>query len=312
MTSTEDETTTLAKELIEAVATVLGSHPGHRVTHTKGTTLTGSFTATPRARTLTRAAHMQGDPVRVTVRFSNGDPNPLCPDAAQGDPRGMAVKFYLSDGSTTDIVCQSWPVFPTGTPEEFLAFIRAQGEGPEAFDAYLAANPKVAAAAAAIGAAGDPPRSWATMAFNSLVAYRLVNADGAGQFARWRLAPEPGEESLPEGERATADRDYLMTGILDLLPVRFRLLAQLAADEDQTVDSSSAWPEDREWVDMGVVEMTGPETERERDGDILVNDPTRVTDGIELSDDPILHIRTHLYGESVRRRSGVERPAYLR
>jgi len=40
-----------------------------------------------------------------------------------------------------------------------------------------------------------------------------------------------------------------------------------------------------------------------------VNDPTRVTDGIELSDDPILHIRTYVYGESVRRRSGVERPS---
>ncbi len=40
--------------------------------------------------------------------------------------------------------------------------------------------------------------------------------------------------------------------------------------------------------------------------------PTRVTDGIELSDDPILHIRTYVYAESVRRRTGVERPATLR
>lgn len=312
MTSTRVETPTLARELIDAVATVLGSCPGHRVTHTKGITLTGTFTATARARELTRAAHLQGEPVRVTVRYSNGDPNPVCPDAAQNDPRGMAVKFYLPDGSTTDVVCQSWPVFPTGTPEDFLAFIRAQGEGPEAFDAFLAANPKIAAATAAIGAAGDPPRSWATMAFNSLVAYKLVNAAGHGRFVRWRLTPEAGEESLPEAERSTADRDYLMDGILDQLPVRFRLLAQLAVDGDQTVDSSSAWPADREWADMGVVEMTGPETERERDGDILVNDPMRVTDGIEPSDDPILHIRTHLYGESVLRRTGAARPATLR
>jgi catalase len=34
-----------------------------------------------------------------------------------------------------------------------------------------------------------------------------------------------------------------------------------------------------------------------------------VTDGIEPSDDPILRIRTYVYGESVRRRTGVERPA---
>ena len=303
---------TLAKELVDATAEVLGSRAGHRVTHTKGTVLTGTFSATPRARELSRAAHLQGEPTRVTVRMSNGDPDPLCPDAALDDPRGMAVKFYLPDGSTTDVVCQSWPVFPTGTPQEFLEFIRARGEGPERFVAYLAENPKVAAAAAAIGAAGAPPRSWAHMAFNSLVAYRLVNAAGQGQFVRWRLAPEAGEQSLPESERAGADRDYLMDGIYEMLPVRFRLLAQLAADDDQTVDCSVAWPEDREWVEMGIVEMTGPDTERERDGDILVNDPTRVTDGIELSDDPILHIRTHVYGESVRRRTGVERPDTLR
>lgn len=312
MTTTQNDQKALALELTQAVSEVLGSHPGHRVTHTKGVTLTGTFTATPRARELSRAAHLQGTPVRVTVRFSNGDPNPLCPDAAENDPRGMAVKFYLPDGSTTDVVCQSWPVFPTATPEDFLAFIRAQGKGPEATAAFLDAHPRIAEAAAAIADAGAPPRSWAQMAFNSLVAFRLVDAAGEGRFVRWRLAPELGEASLPDGERATADRDYLMTGIFDMLPARFRLLAQLARDGDQTTDSSRAWPADREWADLGLVEMTGPETERERDGDILVNDPTRVTDGIELSDDPILHIRTLVYGESVRRRSGVQRPTALR
>lgn len=308
MTSTHDQTA-LAKDLIDAVGPVLGSYPGpgNRVTHTKGVTLTGTFTATARARELTRAAHMQGDPVRVTVRFSNGNPNPRCPDAAQDDPRGMAVKFYLPDGSTTDIACQSWPVFPAGTPEGFLGLLRAQAEGPEATDAFLTEHPDIAEATGKIAAAGDPPRSWATMVFNSLNAYRLVNAAGAGRFVRWRLVPEAGEESLPEAERATADNDYLMTGILEQVPVLFRLLAQLAHDDDQTTDASREWPADREWADMGVVEITGPDTERERDGDILVNDPTRVTDGIELSDDPILHIRTHVYGESVRRRSGVQR-----
>jgi len=310
MTSTQDQTA-MAKDLCDAVGPVLGSYPGpgNRVTHTKGVNLVGTFTATPRARALTRAAHMQGDPIRVLVRFSNGNPNPRCPDAAQDDPRGMAVKFHLPDGTKTDIACQNWPVFPAGTPEGFLALLRAQGEGAAATEEFLAENPDIAEAAGKIAAAGDPPKSWSTMAFNSLNAYRLVNAAGEGQFVRWRLSPEAGEHSLPVEDRATADNDYLMTGIFDELPVGYRLLAQLAHPEDQTTDASKAWPEDREWVDMGLIEITGPDTERERDGDILVNDPTRVTDGIELSDDPILHIRTYVYGESVRRRSGVERPS---
>ena len=312
MTSTRNETA-LAKDLVDAAAAALGSPPGDRVTHPKGVILTGTFTATPRARALTRAAHMQGHPVRVTVRFSNGFPDPNLPDAAEDNPRGMAVKFYLPDGSTTDIVNQSWPVFPAATPEGFLGLLRAQADGPEATEEFLAAHPDIAAAGAKIAEeSGQPPLSWATMVFNSMNAFRLVNAEGVGQFVRWQFAPEKGEHSLPVAERATADPDYLMTGVFDELPVRYRLMAQLAHDDDQTTDPSKAWPADREWVDMGVIEMTGPDTERERDGDILVNDPMRLTDGIEASDDPILHIRTYVYGESTFRRSGVERPATLR
>jgi catalase len=76
-----------------------------------------------------------------------------------------------------------------------------------------------------------------------------------------------------------------------------------------TDDPTVAWPEDLETVEMGVVELTGPETEREQGDDVMVMDPTRVTDGIECSDDPILHARSHAYSVSVERRSGVSRPA---
>jgi catalase len=51
------------------------------------------------------------------------------------------------------------------------------------------------------------------------------------------------------------------------------------------------------------------ETERERGGDILVFDPTRVADGIALSDDPILHFRPRAYSASVTRRTGAPAPA---
>ena len=312
MTTTQDNAT-LTRDLVDTVVRVLGSQPGCRVTHEDGINLTGTFTATPRARELTRAVHMQGEPVRVTVRFSNGFPDPAIVDAAEDNPRGMAVKFYLPDGSTTDLVCQSWPVFPAGTPEGFLGLLRAQGDGPEATARFLAENPDIAAAGAKIAAeSGRPPLSWATMAFNSMNAYRLVDADGRGRFVRFTLAPEKGEHSLPVEQRAAADPHYLMKGVLDECPIRYRVMAQLAHEDDQTTDSSKAWPEDREWVDLGTIEMTGPDTERERDGDILVNDPMRVTDGIEPSDDPILHIRTYVYGESVKRRTGVDRPATLR
>lgn len=311
MTAAQDKVA-LAKDLVDTVARVLGSRPGCRVTHEDGICLTGTFTATPRARELTRAAHMQGEPVRVTVRFSNGFPDPTLADAAENNPRGMAVKFYLPDGRTTDLVCQDWPVFPAGTPEKFRDLIAAQGEGPEAAEKFLADNPDVAQAGAVVAAgSGQPPLSWATMAFNSMNAFRLVNAAGEGRFVRFTLRPEKGEHSLPVAQRATADPHYLHKGVVDELPIRYRLTAQLAHDDDQATDPSKAWPADRELADLGLVELTALDTERERDGDILVMDPMRVTDGVEPSDDPILQIRTYVYGESVRRRTGVERPATL-
>ena len=303
MTTVRDDTA-LAKATLDETSVVMGSVPGHRVTHTKGVLLTGTFTATPDAKRLTRAAHMQGDPVRVTIRFSNGAGDPHCPDAAVNDPRGMAVKFYLPDGTRTDLALQTWPVFPAATPEEFHGLMAAQATGTEATERFLGEHPHIAAALDAIAAVGDPPLAWGRVRFNSMNAYRLVDAEGATRYVRFRFEPELGVASLPPDERESADNDYLMTGVLEQVPVRHRLLAQLAGDDDQTTDPSRAWPDDREWVDLGVVEGTGPDLERERDGDILVNDPTRVTDGIELSDDPILHFRHHVYAESVRRRTG--------
>lgn len=294
----------LALDLVDTVSRVLGSQPGFRVTHADGIVLTGVFTATARARELSRAAHLQGDEVPVTVRFSNGFPDPTITDAAEDNPRGMAVKFHLADGSTTDLVCQSWPVFPAGTPEGFRDLVAAQGEGPEATELFLAQHPDIAAAAAKIGAeSGQPPLAWGTMAFNSMNAFRLVDADGAGRFVRFTLLPERGEHVLPVEERATADPRYLMKGVVEDLPVRHRLMAQVAHEDDQTTDASRAWPANREWVDLGTIEVRALDPDRERDGDVLVFDPRRLTDGIEASDDPILHIRSHVYAESVRRRT---------
>ena len=52
----------------------------------------------------------------------------------------------------------------------------------------------------------------------------------------------------------------------------------------------------------GTLEISGLETERETGGDVLIFDPTRVTDGIELSADPILQFRSGAYSASVERR----------
>jgi catalase len=297
--------------LVDAIGRAAGTYPGHRAAHGKGVVLSGTFTPSQQARELTRAAHMQGDPVRVTVRFSNGGANPESNDAEVGDGRGMAVKFYLPDRSTSDIVALSIPVFFVRTPEEFLEFTLARAESFEKVGEFIASHPATAAAVQLIVPALAPPRSYATVAYNSIHAFKLVDAGGQERWARWRLEPEAGVEMLPEEERSSADPDFLRDEILERVPVRFTLVARVGGDDAVTDDPTVAWPEDLATVAMGVVELTGPETEREQGDDVMVMDPTRVTDGIELSDDPILHVRSHAYSVSVERRSGALRPAAI-
>jgi len=310
---------TLAERLVEAINALSGRHPGYRAAHARGTLCTGSFTATARAAELTRAAHMQGDAVRVTVRFSNGSGDPDTPDGDRLDGRGMAVKFYLGDGSTTDIVAISLPVFFVRTPDDFLGFMRARKPDPgtgevdtAAIGSFVADHPETAAALQSIVPSLVPPRSYATVAYNSLHSFRLVNGGGEGRWIRYRLLPDAGVETMPEEELAGAAPDYLQAEIRERLaagPVGFRLVARLADDGDPLDDPTAAWPEEREAVELGRLSLTGLDTERERGDDVLVFDPTRVTDGVELSDDPILRVRSDAYAVSVERRSGVRRSA---
>jgi len=288
----------LAEEVVDAINEISGVHPGHRVAHAKGTLLTGTFT--PNGSGLTTATHMQDEPVRVTARVSNGGGDPGIPDYAR-EGRGMAVKFYLPDGSKTDIVGLSLPCFFVRTPEDFLSFTRARLDPERLMPDWLGAHPEaLVGIQAALGA--NPPASYATCVYNSIHSYRWIDADGGSRFVRYRFEPEAGEQTLSGDDAKARGRDYLQEEVLARGESAFRLQVVIATDADDVDDPTVAWPEDREHVEAGRLVLDGPETERERDGDILVFDPTRVTDGIELSADEILRFRPHTYSVSVARR----------
>lgn len=307
----------LPEDAVDAINDVSGSHPGHRAAHAKGTLLAGSFTATPPAASLTRAQHMQGDPVRATVRVSNGGGNPRVPDYAK-EGRGLAVKLYLPDGSKTDMVALSLPAFFVRTPEDFIEFTRLRKPDPGTgqpdmgkLGAWFAEHPEAGPAVQA-SLAAEPPASYAQVAYNGLHAFRWTGADGESRFIRFRWEPEAGEATISSEEARERGADYLQQEILERLerePAAFRLSVTIGEEGDPTHDPTAAWPDEREQVEVGRLELTGPETEREQSrDDVLVFDPTRVTDGIELSDDPVLAFRAKAYSVSIERRSGVPAP----
>jgi catalase len=287
-----------AEQAVDAINGVFGRHDGHRALHAKGTLCKGTFTASPEAASLTRAAHMQGDEVPVTVRFSNGSGNPNRPDYAP-DPRGLAVKFYLPDGPRTDIVAVTTPLFSTKTPEGFVELIQAQ-KAPWKLPLFFARHPEAVKAAVVDAPTLRPPPSYAVVSYYGIHAFKWIAADDTERYVRYTWAP------LQEGGNRRRERDYLQQELRERLetgPIRFRLELQVAMPGDPTDDPTAAWPASRWRVDAGTLEVTGLETGRETGGDVLVFDPTRVTDGIELSDDPVLRFRRDAYSASVARRT---------
>lgn len=302
----------LAEQVVDAINDVSGAHPGERAAHARGSVVAGRFEAMPAAKALTRAPHMQGDALRATVRFSNGGGDPGIPDYAT-EGRGMAVKVYLPDGRRTDMVALSLPMFFARTPDDFLEFTRARRPDPatgqpdlERLGAWLGAHPEAGPAIqAAVSAA--PPASYAACAYNGIHTFRWVNEEEVGRFVRFRWEPESGVETLSAEDARARGATYLQDDIATRGGAAFTLVVTLAEPGDPVDDPTVAWPDSRERVEVGRLELTGPDTERERDGDVLVFDPTRVVEGIELSDDPILRFRPRAYSVSVERRSGVAR-----
>ena len=296
------------EQAIEAINERYGEHPRHRALHAKGSLCSGTFTATPEAARLTRAAHMQGEPTRATVRFSNGGGNPGIPDWVP-DVRGLAVTFHLPDGSRTDISAQTVPRFPFGGVDPFIEFVRLSKPGPAAalkLSLFLARHPRALAGLRANLATLRPPPSFAARSYHAFHAFKWIDSGGGERYVRYTWRPTVDLPELGRGEAKARGRDYLSEELAKRLEqgaVRFELELQIAGAGDDPDDPSAVWPEERERVLAGTLEVGAPSEE----GDDLVFDPTRVTDGIECSDDPILRFRSDAYAESVLRRTGVAR-----
>jgi catalase len=301
----------ISEQLIDSLNQTYGTHRGQRAAHAKGVLCAATFRPTREAAGLSRAPQFGGGPVRGHVRFSNGSGDPGAPDGTR-DGRGLALKLYVG-GATTDVIGLSLPSFFARTPEDLLAFNQARRPDPEtgAVDvervgAYLAAHPEAVAAVTA--AISHPiPASYAAITFNSIHAYGFVNGEGTTVYGRYQFVPAATDDPLSDEEAAGRPPDYLRAELEARLaqgPVRFGLDVIVAGAGDDVDDPSVAWPDDRSRVRVADLDITALAFDRERDGDILVFDPTRVLDGVTLTDDAILRARPGAYSVSVARRTG--------
>jgi catalase len=295
---------------VDAIERVSGTYSGHRRVHARGMCFDATFTPSGEAASLTTAAHLQSVPTPVVVRFSNSNTNPTVPDGIRAG-RGLAARFLLPDGTTTDLVSVNIPVFFAATPEQFLELLDALKKDPATgapdpsrVQAYVAAHPT--AAAGLQEAARMPiPVSYGTARYWAIHAFIWVDADGRRRPVRYRWEPDTGLQELSEQEAGDKNPEYLAEELLHRLtdgPVGFTLRVQLGQDGDPTNDPTKPWPADRPEIVAGRLRITAPVADQGHWA-AQVYDPTRITPGIELSDDPVLAFRSPAYAVSYGRRA---------
>jgi catalase len=302
---------TVIAQIVETMRALAGPHPGFRPVHAKGIVCSGTFRGTADALRVSRAPHLQGQAIPTVIRFSNSNGNPDVHDGV-ASVRALAVKFKLPDGKHADILANSIEGFPAGTPEEFLAFLRAQlpdpvtrQPAPDAVPQFLSSHPAARAFLERLKQK-SVPASYGQSSYHSEHAFRFISADGASRFGRYHWTPEAGEAYLSPDDATKRSANFLREEFESRLrrgPAVFRLLLQLAAENDPTDDVTALWPADRLRVELGRLEMTSISPSSAADERRLVFDPTNLTDGIELSADPILLARSAAYSISYEQRS---------
>jgi len=300
----------VVEQIVDAQTTLAkGPYKGLRVNHNKGIVVTGSFIPSASAASITKAAHLQNTPSKVTVRFSNAGGVPTIEDTnPNANPRGIAIRFELPDGSITDIVSLSINAFPVSTPEAFLEFLNARiatkpdSPKPTPVEKMVAATPSLQKF---IAIPKPFPVSFATHNYFGINAFEFTNSQGQKNYVRYQIVPMKGQELLSADEVAKAKPNYLFEELPQRLKkgeVKFRLLAQIATKDDVVNDPTVIWPNDRKLVELGIISLEAPVADNAAAEKTLAFNPLILLDGIAPSEDPVLLARPGAYAVSVVRK----------
>lgn len=296
------------QRIIDTFEAQAGHHPGYRKNHAKGLCVSGYFQSSGQAASLSSARVFSQPQVPVIGRFAIGGANPFAPDTAVS-VRSLALQLSSDDGQVWRTGMNNPPVLAVSTPEGFYQQVLASAPDPATgkpdpakLQAFFAAHPESLAFRqwAASYRASD---SFASTAYHSINAFKLIDADGKARPVRWTLEPLTPFAALPA---QVDDRQFLQHDLAQRLahgPLRWTLRLTLAEPGDPVDDPARPWPVERRSLDAGTLVLTqvdAPEQGACRD---LNFDPLILPNGIEASADPILAARSAAYSVSFNRRS---------
>ncbi|MGI4800050.1 MAG: catalase family peroxidase [Janthinobacterium lividum] len=299
------------ERIVDALGHRGGDPVGHRRNHSKGVCFTGTLDANGAGTRLSTARVFAPGSYPVTGRFAIALGNPAAPDSA-GRVRSMAIRVTTPDGQEWRSGINNSPVFVVATPQAFYeatlaaAINPATGKpDPQANARFIAAHPETI-----------PFNQWAKTApwttsfadqsYNSLNAFRLVDAGGSSHAVRWSMQATTPMQPAAQAQLAQLGPEFLSADLEQRLaagPLRWRLVVTLAAPTDPTDDATKAWPADREQVDVGTLVIRAAQDEANGPCRDINFDPTILPTGIEISDDKLLPARSSAYANSFDRRT---------
>jgi catalase len=202
------------------------------------------------------------------------------------------------------------PMFFVRTPAEFLDFLTARKPDPAtgqpdmaAIGAFLEVHPETLPAVQ-FALTAELPASYATCRYYGVHTFVAVDGNGVRRPFRYHWAPAAGVHGLADEDAVARGDRYLTDELTERLregPVAFTLWWTFPAEGDALDDPTQVWPDEREQVEIGRLQIDALSTNP--DDDRMIWDPTRVVDGIECSADQILAARSGAYGVSYARRT---------
>jgi catalase len=294
------------ERIIQRFQSLNGVHSGFRRNHAKGLCFKGTFDSNGQGIPLSKAVIFQSGHVPVIGRFSFGGGMPYVPDAAT-TVRGLGILFKLPDGEEWRTAMINLPVFPVATPQGFYDLMLASNPDPATgkpdparMKAFLAEYPESGKAFQLIQ--GHPPASgFENTTFNSLNAFRFINASGAVSWGRWSLVPMQSFKPIDTAHPEQAGTNYLFDALIASVhqyPLHWRLVITIAQPGDPTDDATLPWPPDRKQIDVGTLTINDVESEESSPARDINFDPLVLPNGIAASDDPILSARSAVYMKS--------------
>jgi catalase len=297
---------------VDAFERADGVFSGFRRNHAKGVGVSGYFKSDGQGTRLSKAEVFRAGRVPVIGRFSfgGGDPN-----VADGPNmvRGLGLLFRLPDGEEWRTAMVNLPVFPFQTPQDFYDNLVASQPDPktgkpdpEKMAAFGASHPATVRAIGIIQSHA-PSSGFDNTSFNSLNAFRFIDAAGTSIPVRWSLAPAQPFVAATAAPTAQTDKNFMFDALIASIlqhPLQWHLIITIGQPGDPTNDATMAWPDGREQVDAGTLTLDHIESEETSPARDINFDPLVLPSGIAPSDDPLLSARSAIYSQSFTRRAG--------